>query len=55
MQELTLVLIRFAYLAILWVFVLGAISVIRSDRFGARPDTAPAPRRREQRARRKRS
>ena len=40
MQELTLVLIRFAYLAILWIFVLGAISVIRSDMFGARVETA---------------
>jgi pSer/pThr/pTyr-binding forkhead associated (FHA) protein len=39
-QELTLVLIRFAYLAILWIFVLGAISVIRSDMFGARVETA---------------
>jgi pSer/pThr/pTyr-binding forkhead associated (FHA) protein len=36
MSEPTLVLIRFAYLAILWVFVLAAISVIRSDMFGAR-------------------
>ena len=48
MSELTLVLIRFAYLAILWIFVLSAISVIRSDMFGARvPETArgaaPAP------------
>ncbi len=41
MQELTLVLIRFAYLAILWIFVLSAISVIRSDMFGARvPEAA---------------
>jgi hypothetical protein len=40
-QELTLVLIRFAYLAILWIFVLSAISVIRSDMFGARvPEAA---------------
>jgi pSer/pThr/pTyr-binding forkhead associated (FHA) protein len=39
-SELTLFLIRFAYLAILWIFVLSAISVIRSDMFGARvPDT----------------
>ena len=53
MQELTLVLIRFAYLAILWVFVLGAISVIRSDMFGARAETAPAPSRREQKASKK--
>ena len=36
MSELTLILIRFAYLAILWIFVLSAISVIRSDMFGAR-------------------
>ena len=45
MQELTLVLIRFAYLAILWIFVLGAISVIRSDMFGARVETATGDRR----------
>jgi pSer/pThr/pTyr-binding forkhead associated (FHA) protein len=36
MSELTLVLIRFGYLAILWIFVLSAISVIRTDMFGAR-------------------
>jgi pSer/pThr/pTyr-binding forkhead associated (FHA) protein len=29
-------LIRFAYLAILWIFVLSAVSVVRSDMFGAR-------------------
>ncbi len=41
MSELTLFLIRIAYLAILWIFVLSAISVIRSDMFGARmPDAA---------------
>jgi pSer/pThr/pTyr-binding forkhead associated (FHA) protein len=49
MQELTLMLIRFAYLAILWIFVFGAISVIRSDMFGARLDTPPTPSRRDQR------
>jgi pSer/pThr/pTyr-binding forkhead associated (FHA) protein len=48
MSELTLFLIRVAFLAILWIFVLSAISVIRSDRFGARgPEPArngaPAP------------
>jgi pSer/pThr/pTyr-binding forkhead associated (FHA) protein len=43
-SELTLFLIRIAYLAILWIFVLSAISVIRSDMFGARmPTTGPAP------------
>jgi pSer/pThr/pTyr-binding forkhead associated (FHA) protein len=35
-SELTLFLIRIAFLAILWIFVLAAISVIRSDMFGAR-------------------
>ena len=41
MSELTLFLIRAAFLAILWIFVLSAISVIRSDMFGARvPETA---------------
>lgn len=47
MSELTLFLIRIAYLAILWIFVLSAISVIRSDMFGARmpsPANAPQPR-----------
>ena len=40
-SELTLFLIRIAYLAILWIFVLSAISVIRSDMFGARvPEAA---------------
>jgi len=40
-SELTLFLIRIAFLAILWIFVLSAISVIRSDMFGARvPESA---------------
>jgi pSer/pThr/pTyr-binding forkhead associated (FHA) protein len=43
MSELTLLLIRLAYLAVLWIFVLSAISVIRSDMFGARvPEGARA-------------
>lgn len=41
MSELTLFLIRFAFLAVLWIFVLAAISVVRSDMFGAR---VPEPR-----------
>ncbi|HZJ07371.1 MAG TPA: FHA domain-containing protein [Nocardioidaceae bacterium] len=49
MSELTLVLIRFAYLAILWIFVLSAISVIRSDMFGARVESTPRSERRNQR------
>ena len=45
LSELTLFLIRLAYLAILWIFVLAAISVIRSDMFGARmPEGAGAGR-----------
>jgi hypothetical protein len=43
MSELTLFLIKLAYLAILWIFVLSALSVIRSDIFGARiPEGARA-------------
>jgi pSer/pThr/pTyr-binding forkhead associated (FHA) protein len=49
LTELTLFLIRFAYLAILWIFVLSAISVIRSDMFGARLAREPKPSRRSTR------
>ncbi|MBO0841738.1 MAG: FHA domain-containing protein [Nocardioides sp.] len=42
MSELTLFLIRVAFLAILWIFVLAALSVIRSDMFGARVSSSPA-------------
>jgi pSer/pThr/pTyr-binding forkhead associated (FHA) protein len=46
-------LIRFAYLAILWIFVLSAISVVRSDMFGARVDSTPrAERKADKEARR---
>lgn len=39
MSELTFFLIRIAYLAILWIFVIAAVSIVRSDMFGARvPD-----------------
>jgi pSer/pThr/pTyr-binding forkhead associated (FHA) protein len=55
MSELTLMLIRFAYLAILWIFVLSAISVIRSDMFGARIDSTPRADRRAQREAQKQS
>ncbi|WP_110207123.1 FHA domain-containing protein FhaB/FipA [Nocardioides daejeonensis] len=53
MSELTLFLIRFAYVAILWIFVLSAISVIRTDMYGARvPANAPqrAPKGRQPKA-----
>lgn len=46
MSELTLTIIRLGFLAVLWLFVLTAVSVMRSDLFGrriaARP---PAPQR----------
>lgn len=38
MSEFTLTLIKFGFLALLWIFVLSAVSVIRSDLFGARVD-----------------
>ena len=46
-------LIRFAYLAILWIFVLSAISVVRSDMFGARIDSTPRAERRAEKQQRK--
>jgi pSer/pThr/pTyr-binding forkhead associated (FHA) protein len=52
-SELTLMLIRFAYLAILWIFVLSAISVVRSDMFGARIDSTPRAERKADRQARK--
>ena len=55
MSELTLMLIRFAYLAILWIFVLSAVSVVRSDMFGARVDSTPRADRRAERQERKRA
>jgi len=46
MSELTLFLIRIAFLAVLWIFVLSAVGVVRSDMFGARvADGAAAPER----------
>ena len=53
MSELTLMLIRFAYLAILWIFVLSAISVVRSDMFGARIDSTPRAERKAEKQSRK--
>ena len=54
MSNLTLILIKIAYLAVLWLFVLMAVGVIRTDLFGQskkktkkkpRPPARPAPRR----------
>jgi hypothetical protein len=36
LSELTLTLIKLGFLALLWIFVLSAVSVIRSDLFGAK-------------------
>lgn len=44
MSELTLLLIRLAFLAVLWFFVIAAVGVIRTDLFGARTVSAtPKP------------
>ncbi|GGO13239.1 FHA domain-containing protein [Microbispora rosea subsp. aerata] len=48
MSELTLLLIRLAFLAVLWFFVIAAVGVIRTDLFG--PRTAPAPARKPAKA-----
>ncbi len=42
MSELTLTLIKLGFLAILWIFVLSTVSVIRSDLFGAKVEARPA-------------
>ncbi|MFR9754794.1 FHA domain-containing protein [Streptomyces sp. TR06-5] len=52
MSELTLTVMRLGFLAVLWLFVIVAVQVIRSDLFGTRvtqrgarrPDARPAPR-----------
>jgi pSer/pThr/pTyr-binding forkhead associated (FHA) protein len=44
MSGLTLTLIKLGFLAVLWLFVLSAVSVIRSDIFGTKaPSTPKAP------------
>ena len=45
MSELTLTIIRLGFLAVLWMFVLTAVSVMRSDLFGRRVAGRPAGRR----------
>ena len=44
MSELTLTLIKLGFLAVLWLFVLSAISVIRSDIVGTKATSAPTGR-----------
>lgn len=43
MSELTLTLIKLGFLAVLWLFVLSAVSVIRSDVFGTKAPATPRP------------
>ena len=40
MSELTLTLVKLGFLVVLWLFVLSAVSVIRSDIFGAKAPAA---------------
>jgi hypothetical protein len=50
MSELTLTLIKLGFLAVLWLFVLSAVSVIRSDIFGTKVPSAPRPAKTKQKA-----
>ncbi|WP_167000782.1 FHA domain-containing protein [Mumia sp. ZJ430] len=51
MTELTLTLIKLGFLAVLWLFVLSAVSVIRSDIFGAKVESPRVPKQASQKAR----
>ncbi len=42
MSELTLLLLRFGFLFVLWVFVFAVVYALRSDLFGQRPRRLPA-------------
>ena len=48
MSNLTLLLIRLAFLAVLWLFVIAAVGVVRTDMFGS-----SRPRRQQRRRQRK--
>jgi FHA domain len=50
MNALTLTLIRVAFLAVLWLFVIAAVGVVRTDLFG--PAVSSRQQRRQQKARR---
>jgi pSer/pThr/pTyr-binding forkhead associated (FHA) protein len=49
--ELTLTLIKLGFLAVLWLFVLSAVSVIRSDIFGAKVESPRVPKQPKQKQR----
>ncbi|WP_019631610.1 FHA domain-containing protein FhaB/FipA [Actinomadura atramentaria] len=44
MSEFTLTLIKLAFLAVLWLFVIAAVGVIRADLFGSKAATKAAER-----------
>ena len=44
MSSLSLILIRFGYLALLWIFIFGTVLVIRSDMFGTKIARQPSAR-----------
>lgn len=48
MSELTLTLIKLGFLAVLWLFVLSAVSVIRSDIFGTKVTPLARPAKQKQ-------
>ena len=48
MSELTLTVMRLGFLAVLWLFVIVAVQVIRSDLFGTRVTPRPVARRVDQ-------
>ncbi|HLX47702.1 MAG TPA: FHA domain-containing protein [Streptosporangiaceae bacterium] len=51
MSSLTLLLIRLAFLAILWLFVIAAVGVVRTDMFGASAKGGKAKRQQRQQQR----
>jgi Inner membrane component of T3SS, cytoplasmic domain len=53
MNALTLTLIRLAFLAVLWLFVIAAVGVVRTDLFG--PAISGRQQRRQQKAQRARA
>jgi pSer/pThr/pTyr-binding forkhead associated (FHA) protein len=47
MSTLTLLLIRLAFLAVLWLFVITAVGVVRTDLFGQSPSSRKQKRKRQ--------
>jgi len=43
MPELVIAVVRLGFLALLWLFVIFAVRVVRTDLFGPRSSSAPAP------------